>query len=46
MDRIVLNPEVLAIGNWYYRDMLGRHGQRVEEGNKTLRHAAYRNFTL
>ncbi|XP_060600332.1 uncharacterized protein LOC132753813 isoform X2 [Ruditapes philippinarum] len=36
MDRIVLDLEVLAIGNRYYRDMLGRHSQRVEDNNKSI----------
>lgn len=46
MERICLDPEVLAIGQAYYRDMLDRHGQRIEDHNKTMRHAAYRNFVL
>ena len=46
MERIVLDPEVLAIGERYYRDMLGRHNQRMENYNRTRRHSAYRNFVL
>jgi P2X purinoceptor 7 len=46
MDRICLDPEVLAIGQAYYRDMLGRHRQHMEDYNKTMRHSGYRNFTL
>ncbi|XP_053388690.1 uncharacterized protein LOC123553808 [Mercenaria mercenaria] len=46
MNRIVLDPGVMAIGQAYYRDMLGRHRQRVEDYNRTMRHAGYRNFTL
>lgn len=46
MDALILDPQVLAIGNIYHRDMLGRHRIRVEDNNKAMRHSAYRNFTL
>ncbi|XP_069109865.1 P2X purinoceptor 7-like [Argopecten irradians] len=46
MDTLVLDPIVLALGNGYHRDMLGRHRQPVEEYHSHMRHSAYRNFTL
>lgn len=46
METLVLDAQVLALGNAYHRDMLGRYGQPVEEYNKSMRHSAYRNFTL
>ncbi|XP_060586944.1 P2X purinoceptor 7-like [Ruditapes philippinarum] len=46
MERLVLDPQVLALGQSFYSDMLARRGQRVENTNKTMRYSAYRNFTL
>lgn len=46
METLVLDQQVLAIGNQYNRDMLGRHGQPVDDHNQSMRHAAYRNFIL
>ena len=46
MDTLVLDQQVLALGNGYHADMLGRHGRPVEDYHRSMRHAAYRNFTL
>lgn len=37
---------VLALSLRYYMEMLGRHGQRIEDHNKSMRLSAYSNFTL
>ena len=46
IERVVLDPQVLAIGQRYRNEMLGRHGQQIDNYNKTMRHSAYRNFVL
>lgn len=46
MQDLCLNPQVLAIGQRYHQEMLGRHGQRMEDYNASMRLAAYRNFIL
>ena len=46
MDRLVLDPKVLAIGQRYHRDMLGMHNQQIDNYNKSMRNSGYRNFIL
>ncbi|XP_069109769.1 uncharacterized protein [Argopecten irradians] len=46
LETLVLDPQVLALGHRYHRDMLGRARERVDNYNKSMRHSAYRNFTL
>ncbi|KAK6169921.1 hypothetical protein SNE40_018441 [Patella caerulea] len=46
MDQLILDQNVLAISDGYFRDMMGRHNERMVNYNKTVRYKAYRNFTL
>ncbi|XP_052281356.1 uncharacterized protein LOC127878869 [Dreissena polymorpha] len=46
IDRLVLDPQVLALGHTYYRAVLARQRERIEDAHKRNRHCAYRNFTL
>ncbi|KAL5021389.1 hypothetical protein ScPMuIL_000544 [Solemya velum] len=46
MDFLILDPHVLHMQQLYRNDVFALHAVRVEDINKSSRHAAYRQFVL